>query len=633
MAIYIKAFVLLPLLFVSSYARNKHINQDFDDADDSPVGVNFDPSPHGFLEFLDGKKKKKKNNKSNKKNKKNELIFPQFPFPFPFHGVHENQEEVAPLEPAVKVKKKDIPKPDFETENRGAWMLHSPNSGVAAMHIQLMPNNKAVWYDTTNLGQSAIQNNPPFCKPVPERPGETDCWSHGVRYDVESGQVRTLKIMTDTWCSSGGLSSNGELVSTGGYREGIRSIRIMNPCDNCEFQENANGLAAMRWYATQHMLENGSFILVGGRGAHNYEIVPPGRLQFQVQQFGLNFLVETEDEKENNLYPFVNLLPDGNVFIFANDRSIIIDPYSGKTIRDLPVLPGGSRNYPASGMSALLPINLNTPNPEDVEVEIIVCGGNTNNAFKYSEFPPRQFFPALKDCGRLFANRQGAQWDIEEMLSPRVMGDMLLLPTGDILIINGAKTGTSAWDAAEEPNLVPLLYSPNKPKGQRFKELTPSQIPRMYHSVSAVLPDGKILVAGSNTHAVYDFQAKYPTDLRVEKFSPPYLAPELEQQKPQILENGANKEMKYGQNFKINIKLDEVVDEIEIKVTMYAPPFTTHGYSQGQRLLILKLQAVTNQEVTVVAPPSGRIAPPGYYLLFVVQRGVPSRGMWVRIDQ
>lgn len=54
--------------------------------------------------------------------------------------------------------------------------------------------------------------------------------------------------MTDTWCSSGGLSSNGELVSTGGYREGIRSIRIMNPCDNCEFQENANGLAAMRWY-------------------------------------------------------------------------------------------------------------------------------------------------------------------------------------------------------------------------------------------------------------------------------------------------------------------------------------------------------------------------------------------------
>ncbi|KAK4370185.1 hypothetical protein RND71_009660 [Anisodus tanguticus] len=629
MAIYIKALVLLPLLFVSSYARNKHIDLGFDNDDDSSVGINVDPSPERLLEFLDGKKKPKK---------------PEFPFPhFPFPGEQGNQqEEAAPVDPAVggggaaaaaAGGKKGNAKPDFETGSPGGWVIHSPNAGVAAMHIQLMPNNKAVWFDTTNLGPSAIQHNPPFCKPVPEKPGEIDCWAHGVQYDVESGQVRTLKLMTDTWCSSGGLSSNGELVSTGGYREGIRSIRVMNPCDNCEFEENANGLAAIRWYATQHMLENGSFILVGGRGAHNYEIIPPGRLQFQAQQFGLNFLVETEDEKENNLYPFVNLLPDGNVFIFANDRSIIIDPYSGKTIRELPLLPGGSRNYPASGMSALLPINLNTPIPENVEVEVIVCGGNTHDAFKYSEFPPRQFFPALKDCGRIFVNKQGAQWDIEEMTSPRVMGDMLLLPTGDILIINGAKTGTSAWDAAEEPNLVPLLYSPNKPKGQRFKELKPSQIPRMYHSVSAVLPDGKILVAGSNTHALYDFQAKYPTDLRVEKFSPPYLAPDLDKHRPQILDNGPNNEMRYGQDFKVNIKLDEVVDETDIKVTMYAPPFTTHGYSQGQRLLILQLKTVTNQEVTVVAPPSGRIAPPGYYLLFVVHRGVPSRGMWARIDQ
>ncbi|PHT39356.1 hypothetical protein CQW23_22929 [Capsicum baccatum] len=599
MAIYIKAFVLLPLLFISSYARNKHIDLGFDNADDSSLGVNVDRSPDEILELNDGKNKKKV---SKKKNKKHELIFPD-------------------------------PKPDFETENGGSWIIHSENAGVAAMHIQLMPNNKAIWYDTTNLGPSGIQNNPTFCKPVPDKPDETDCWSHGVQYDVESGQVRTLKMMTDTWCSSGGLSSTGELVSTGGYREGIRSIRIMNPCDNCEFQENANGLAAMRWYATQHMLENGSFILVGGRGAHNYEIIPPGKLQFQVQQFGLNFLIETEDEKENNLYPFVNLLPDGNVFIFANDRSIIIDPYSGKTLHELPVLAGGARNYPASGMSALLPINLNVPNPEDVEVEVIVCGGNTKDALKFSEFPPRQFFPALKDCGRIFVNKQGAEWDIEEMTSPRVMGDMLLLPTGDILIINGAKAGTSAWDAAEEPNLVPLLYSPNKPKGQRFKELNPTQIPRMYHSVSAVLPDGKILVAGSNTHALYDFQAKYPTDLRVEKFSPPYLAPELEQHKPQILDDGANKEMKYGQDFKVNIKLDEFVDETDIRVTMYAPPFTTHGYSQGQRLIILQLKSVTNQEVTVVAPPSGKIAPPGYYLFFVVHRGVPSHGIWVRIDQ
>ncbi|KAM3221361.1 hypothetical protein P3L10_020629 [Capsicum annuum] len=156
--------------------------------------------------------------------------------------------------------------------------------------------------------------------------------------------------------------------------------------------------------------------------------------------------------------------------------------------------------------------------------------------------------------------------------------------------------------------------------------------PRVMGDMNLILY-GKILVEGSNTHTLYNFQAKYPTDWKVEKLSPPYLAPELEQHKPQILDNGSNNEMEYGQTFKVNIKLDEFVDETDIRVTMFAPPFTTHGYSQGKRLLILKLKSVTNQEVTVVAPPSGKIAPSGYYLFFVVHRGAPNRGIWVRIEQ
>ncbi|TXG67373.1 hypothetical protein EZV62_008648 [Acer yangbiense] len=34
-------------------------------------------------------------------------------------------------------------------------------------------------------------------------------------------------------------------------------------------------------------------------------------------------------------------------------------------------------------------------------------------------------------------------WQKVMMPSPRVMGDMLLLPTGDVLVINGAKRGTA----------------------------------------------------------------------------------------------------------------------------------------------------------------------------------------------
>ena len=76
----------------------------------------------------------------------------------------------------------------------------------------------------------------------------------------------------------------------------------------------------------------------------------------------------------------------------------------------------------------------------------------------------------------------------------------------------------------------------------------------------------------------------------------------------------------------------------DIKVTVYFPPFTTHGVSMSQRLLVLKNEGVVEDPkgiymVTSVAPPGGEVAPPGYYLLFVVYRGVPSKGMWVHIQK
>nr|GMD41174.1 aldehyde oxidase GLOX1-like [Ipomoea batatas] len=504
-------------------------------------------------------------------------------------------------------------KPDLEMDPLASkWEIVTQNVGVSAMHMQLMINNKVVWFDTTNLGPSALMQNPRWCRK--DLKGLDDCWAHGVTYDPYAAKVvKTLRLTLNPWCSSGGLSSTGKLINTGGYDNGIRGIRIVDPCDTCDFRENI-GLASNRWYASQQMLEN-------------------DQLKFPNKQFPLRLLVETTDgHLENNLYPFVYLLPDGNVFLFANDRSIIFNPRTGRTIRELPKLPGGSRNYPASGQSALLPLKLtpNTKANDFVKAEVLVCGGNTHEAFKVTERPPRQFPPALKDCGRIVANQVGAQWEIDEMPSRRVMGDMLILPNGDLLLLNGAQTGTAAWDAAEEPNFTPVLYSPNKPKGSRFTQLKLTRIARMYHSSSGVMPDGKILVAGSNTHATYDFKAKYPTDMRVQKFSPPYLAPALQKFRPEIVDI-TPKQLVYGQNFKINIRLDDPADISGIKVTMYPPPFTTHGFSQGQRMLILGLTSVANKTISAVAPPSGKLAPPGYYLIFVVHRGVPSKGMWVHI--
>ncbi|KAH6807126.1 hypothetical protein C2S51_028234 [Perilla frutescens var. frutescens] len=533
------------------------------------------------------------------------------------------------------------------TDYPGKWRVHSKNAGVSAMHLQLMPNNKAVWYDSTSNGLSEIENNPRSCRPrVGGRPTDPqqECTAHAIEYDIMTAKTRTLTVDSSPWCSSGGLSMNGDLISTGGDKDGLKSMRILKQCQDCDFEENKRALFANRWYATNHALENGSFVVIGGRNSYNYEIVPPDTIEFTPKLFELPLLEETDDDagRENNLYPFVNLLPDGNLFVFANYKSIILNPYTGQTVRLLPDLPGGSRNYPPSGMSALLPIDLNSGDAfgNEVDVQVLVCGGNTREAYLLSDLqqPKREFLEAARDCGRLRLNVENAEWEKEDMPTPRVMGDMLLLPTGDVLILNGAKRGTSAWDSADDANLTPVLYSPNKEKGFRFKELAPTTIARMYHSCSAVLPDGKVLVAGSNTNAFYKLrkyrdQFTFPTELRVEKFSPPYLAPELDIYRLKISERKSDADLTYGAQFRVVIRSRDVdIEQNEIKVTMYSPPFTTHGYSMNQRLLILKVQSVRKRKITVVAPPSARLAPPGHYLLFVVHRDVPSPGMWVNIQ-
>ncbi|KAK9947775.1 hypothetical protein M0R45_003381 [Rubus argutus] len=529
------------------------------------------------------------------------------------------------------------PQLDFPTKYMGAWEVVSKDSGVSAMHLNLLPNNKIIMYDASAFHISNIKLPNGECLPFKDDKGVQlqDCWAHGVEYDADKNTVRPLKITTDPWCSSGGLTADGNMVSTGGWMDGTRTVRWMNACDNCDFKDYANALAEPRWYATQATLADGRFILVGGRKSFSLEYVPPEG-EVNKQAIFLPLLDETTDLDENNLYPFVHVSTDGNIFILANSRSVLLDPKTNRVIKEFPKLEGGSRNYPASGMSAMLPIELNEQNPPLIPVDVIVCGGAKPEA--YGLAGKGNFLPALDDCARLRITDPNPVWEKELMPSRRVMGDMLNLPTGDLLIISGAQAGTSAWFLAEQPNFTPVLYNPKLPNGQRFFNLQPTQIARMYHSSSALLPNGKILVAGSNTNPGYDYKAKYPTEIRVETFAPPYLDPALDAHRPVINVEDSDNKLKYGEGFGIDFKLNEAdkVTKSDIKVTMYAPPFTTHGYSMNQRLLVLAKTELKGEgagvyRVTVLAPPTSAVAPPGYYLVFVVHRGVPSVGMWVQI--
>ncbi|EEF43446.1 aldehyde oxidase GLOX1 [Ricinus communis] len=519
---------------------------------------------------------------------------------------------------------------------QGRWKLLKRSIGISAMHMQLLPNDKIIAFDRTNFGPSNLSLPQGKC---PTESQTTDCFAHSVEFDPFNRNIRPLTILTDTWCSSGGLSQDGVLLQSGGYRFGERVVRTFKPCESCDWTEDPKGLISPRWYASNQVLPDGRFIIVGGRYQYNYEFIPKTSSSDQTL-YQLPFLKETRYSPliPNNLYPFLHLSPDGNLFIFANDRAVLLDYAKNKVVRNYPVMPGNvSRNYPSTGSSVLLPLVLVSNYSTNPDAEVLICGGTSPDSNQKAD--AGQYVDASKSCGRLVITSANPSWEMEEMPKNRVMGDMIMLPTGEVLIINGAAKGTAGWNAAREPVLNPILYRPDVEKNSntsRFEIMSPSPIPRLYHSAAHLLSDGRVLVGGSNPNRNYNFTTVYPTELSLEAFYPPYLSSNIPRPNITAIKPGGN--LDYKQKFSMEFQLKNQEDPRNICITMVAPSFTTHSFAMNQRLLVLGLDnngtkkvASGKYVVNVNAPGTAALAPPGYYQLFVVHEGVPSRGIWVHI--
>ncbi|KAL4584220.1 hypothetical protein LXL04_008812 [Taraxacum kok-saghyz] len=513
----------------------------------------------------------------------------------------------------------------------GSWSVLLPSIGISAMHMQLLPNDRVVMYDRTDFGTSNISLPNGKC-----RPNSTDCSAHSVEYDVGANTVRPLMVLTNVWCSSGTLMPDGTLIQTGGWDDGYRRVRSYKSCRTCDWKEIPNGLSKQRWYATNHLLPDGRQIIIGGRQAFNYEFYPKKSATENSPSFP--FLVQTNDPNvENNLYPFVFLNPDGNLFVFANNRAILFDYSKNQVVKTYPTMPGGQpRSYPSTGSAVLLPLRIKR-GKVDV-VELLVCGGAPKGAFVNAN--NGKFDGALDTCGRIKISDANPQWVMETMPMARVMGDMLLLPNGHVLIINGASAGVAGWELGRNPILSPVTYTPDNQIGSRFEVQNPSTKPRVYHSTAVLLRDGRILVGGSNPHDKYVFtNVLYPTELSLEAFSPSYLESSSNALRPSIISPKTKTSIRYGKRVAITFTVSGPVDLNSITVTLVSPSFNTHSFSMNQRLLVLdspnstKAVGKSTYKIGVVAPPSGNIAPAGNYMLFVVHKDIPSPGIWVRIQR
>ena len=115
----------------------------------------------------------------------------------------------------------------------------------------------------------------------------------------------------------------------------------------------------------------------------------------------------------------------------------------------------------------------------------------------------------------------------------------VMLPTGKILIINGAASGYSGYgnvqnqvgqSNADNPTYTPVIYDQSIPlnasnPSARFSStgLPTSNIPRLYHSVATLTGTGEVWIAGSSPHEDVS-NVTYPTEYRAEIMSPDYVS-------------------------------------------------------------------------------------------------------------
>ncbi|KAF8643860.1 hypothetical protein AX16_008876 [Volvariella volvacea WC 439] len=529
-----------------------------------------------------------------------------------------------------------------------AWSLQLAGStGVNAMQLAVISETHALIVDK-------VEHNPLNYEGHP-------AWA--ALYDFNTHSVHPLDVQSNSFCAGGSFLANGTLINVGGNPvvtdttsaadfgdlDGMQAVRLFHPCDHhivtrCSIYENHNRIrmASPRWYNTVVRIPDGSAMIIGGSkkgGWINNATVNNPTIEFYPPKpihgsgglpIPLPFLVDT---LYSNLFPIAFVLPDGKVFMAANTDAMIYDWIENKE-RRLPGIPNGVRcTYPMTGSGILLPLS-----PENgYKPEILICGGSAIDDKKPSyEISSKD--PASAQCVRITLTDEGISkgWEIEAMPQARTMGDAVLLPTGDVLIVNGAGSGISGYgnvrnqvggSNAANPVLRPVLYKPYAPPAERFSSegMPTSRIPRMYHSVASLMPNGNIMIAGSNPNLDRS-EDEFGTEYRVEHLHPPYSSKE----RPKFLERITH--IPYHNTVSVRVDIKECATKDSIQVALMDLGYVTHAVHANGRLVYLNFECMDGKLV-IKGPPNGNVYPPGPGFLFIVLDGIPSQGMKVMMGE
>ena len=176
-----------------------------------------------------------------------------------------------------------------------------------------------------------------------------------------------------------------------------------------------------------------------------------------------------------------------------------------------------------------------------------------------------------------------------------------MLPDGKLLVLGGSEQTNNP------PVYIPEIFDPVSETWQ--SDLPPASIPRVYHSVGLLLPDGRVWNAGGNPN-----NGVWRPETQI--FSPGYL---FAGTRPTI--SGDPVVGSYGSSIIIPTPDAATIASVSLVRLMAL----THHHDANQRLVWLQITNTGSNSITVSAPINANIAPPGHYMIHVLNSsGVPS---------
>jgi len=449
---------------------------------------------------------------------------------------------------------------------------------IVAVHMALLPTGNVIGFDAWS-----------------DAPNSQTIWNS------TTGTFLPVPDPTNLFCSGHILLPDGRLLVVGGNVQanvGIKDATLFNSATNT--WSKAAPMSVGRWYPTATVLGNGKVFVFAGDSIVDNGLPFSGPTYFkEASQSSLPSIYDpstntwqdlTGARLTTPLYPFLFQLSDGRILDAGPDVTTrVMNPstWTWSTVTTSPLDGGDAVMYL----------------PDKIMKSGSYANTDYDGSFTYDTAPGT----AVIDM-----SQANPTWrTTAPMHYPRAYHNLTLLPDGTVL----ASGGSTASDGTDLTKAV-LPAEIWDPTTETWTVVASLRTGREYHSTALLLPDGRVLMAGGG-----QLPGRATNIYSGEVYSPPYL---FKGTRPTI--TSAPSVVGYGSSFTVTTP-----DAASIqKVALIRTPSVTHAFDENQRYIPLSFTAGSGQ-LTVQAPPNGNTAPPGYYMLFVLNgNGVPSVASFVR---